>query len=62
MHFRVEGPVVAQFQAAFNDNWIKTTGEVLNGDDYFPPLERGGRRWTRTCSSARRRAAAKACT
>jgi cardiolipin synthase len=29
-HFRVEGPVVAQFQAAFNDNWIKTTGELLN--------------------------------
>jgi cardiolipin synthase len=23
----------------FNDNWIKTTGEVLNGGDYFPPLQ-----------------------
>jgi cardiolipin synthase len=42
MHFRVEGPVVAQFQAAFNDNWIKTTGRVLNGATYFPPLERAG--------------------
>ncbi|HZH44220.1 MAG TPA: phospholipase D-like domain-containing protein [Lysobacter sp.] len=38
MHFRIEGPVVAQIQTAFNDNWIKTTGEVLNGTDYFPPL------------------------
>ena len=38
-HFRVEGPVVAQMQAAFNDNWIKTTGELLNGEDYFPALE-----------------------
>ena len=38
-HFRVEGPTVAQMQAAFNDNWIKTTGELLNGPDYFPPLE-----------------------
>jgi len=38
-HFRVEGPAVAQMQAAFNDNWIKTTGELLNGPDYFPPLE-----------------------
>lgn len=37
-HFRIEGPVVAQMQAAFNDNWIKTTGEVLNGADHFPPL------------------------
>lgn len=42
LHFRVQGPVVSQFQAAFNDNWIKTTGEVLNGDAYFPPLEKAG--------------------
>ena len=42
LHFRIEGPVVAQMQAAFNDNWIKTTGVVLNGVDYFPPLERAG--------------------
>ena len=38
LHFRIEGPVVAQVQSAFNDNWIKTTGVVLNGADYFPPL------------------------
>lgn len=42
MHFRIEGPVVAQVQAAFNDNWVKTTGELLNGPEYFPPLERAG--------------------
>lgn len=39
MHFRVEGPVVAQVQATFMDNWIKTTGEVLQGEGYFPALE-----------------------
>ena len=39
MHFRIEGPVVAQIQAAFNDNWIKSTGEVLIGPLYFPPLQ-----------------------
>jgi len=38
-HFRIEGPAVAQMQAAFNDNWIKTTGELLNGEAYFPPLQ-----------------------
>jgi cardiolipin synthase A/B len=38
MHFRIEGPVVAQIQAAFLDNWIKTTGNVLHGEDYFPTL------------------------
>lgn len=42
MHFRIEGPVVAQLQAAFNDNWIKTTGAVLNGEKHFPPLQQAG--------------------
>jgi cardiolipin synthase len=37
-HFRVEGPVVAQMQAVFMDNWIKTEGEVLHGREYFPPI------------------------
>jgi cardiolipin synthase len=41
-HFRIEGPAVAQLQAAFNDNWIKVTGEVLNGATYFPPLRPAG--------------------
>ena len=41
-HFRVEGPVVAQMQAVFMDNWIKVTGNVLHGADYFPPLGRAG--------------------
>lgn len=38
MHFRIEGPAVAQVQSAFNDNWVKMTGELLNGEAYFPPL------------------------
>jgi cardiolipin synthase len=42
LHFRIEGPVVAQIQSAFNDNWIKTSGEVLNGTDYFPALAPAG--------------------
>jgi cardiolipin synthase len=41
-YFRVEGPVVGQIQAAFLDNWIKTTRRVLHGDDYFPPLDAKG--------------------
>ncbi|RCV90236.1 phospholipase D-like domain-containing protein [Billgrantia montanilacus] len=41
-HFRIEGPVVAQLQAAFNDNWIQTTGQVLNGPSYFPALTEEG--------------------
>ena len=42
IHFKLEGPVVAQVQAAFNDNWIKSTGTVLNGPTYFPPQEVAG--------------------
>jgi cardiolipin synthase A/B len=38
-HYRVEGCVVAQMQAVFIDNWIKATGRVLHGDQYFPDLQ-----------------------
>ncbi len=38
MHFQVEGPVVAQMQSAFMDNWMKMAAVVLHGDAYFPPL------------------------
>ena len=41
-HFRAEGPVVAQMQAVFNDNWMKATGNVLHGDAYFPAIRPGG--------------------
>ncbi|TLD70052.1 cardiolipin synthase B [Phragmitibacter flavus] len=41
-HYRVEGPVVAQLQAAFNDNWMTTQGEVLDGEKYFPRLQEQG--------------------
>lgn len=41
-HFRIEGPVVGQVQAVFNDNWTKATGTVLDGADYFPALQHVG--------------------
>ena len=41
-HFRVEGPVVAQMQAVFLDNWLKTTGAVLHGEEYFPAVAPAG--------------------
>ncbi len=41
-HYRIEGPAVAQMQAAFMDNWIKTTGKVLQGERYFPELDASG--------------------
>ena len=41
-HFRAEGPVVAQMQAVFMDNWIKATGRVLHNTAYFPALQPAG--------------------
>ena len=41
-HYQVRGPVVAQMQAVFMDNWIKATGRLLHGPVYFPPLESVG--------------------
>jgi cardiolipin synthase len=41
-HFRVEGPVVAQMQAVFLDNWMRATGKVLHGEAYFPDLKPAG--------------------
>ncbi len=35
-HVQVQGPVVSQMQAVFMDNWIKVTGRVLHGPNYFP--------------------------
>jgi cardiolipin synthase len=34
--FRLEGPVVTEFQGVFMDNWIRTRSEVLQGTNYFP--------------------------
>jgi cardiolipin synthase len=36
--YRIEGPVVGQIQAAFLTNWMKSVGQMLDGDGYFPPL------------------------
>ncbi len=41
-HYRVEGPVTAQMQSAFVDNWMKTRAAVLHDDCYFPALEDAG--------------------
>lgn len=41
-HYQVDGPAVAQMQAAFLDNWMKTHATVLHGDAYFPLIEEQG--------------------
>jgi cardiolipin synthase A/B len=41
-HYQVGGPVVAQLQQAFMDNWLETRSELLHGDLYFPKQEWAG--------------------
>ncbi|WP_245340600.1 phospholipase D-like domain-containing protein [Mesorhizobium sp. WSM4313] len=41
-HYRIEGPAVAAFQAAFAENWLETAGETLQGEKFYPPLTPAG--------------------
>lgn len=41
-HFKIEGPVVAQCQAAFMDNWLKTRSRILHSGEYFPEVAPAG--------------------
>ncbi|TFW09583.1 cardiolipin synthase [Oxalobacteraceae bacterium OM1] len=41
-HFRIEGPAALEVQAVFMDNWMKATGKVLHGADYFPDVPEDG--------------------
>ncbi len=51
-HFRVRGPVVAQMQSVFLDNWMRATGEVLHGSAYFPKQKNAGDQLAQMFSSS----------
>jgi cardiolipin synthase len=53
-HFQLEGPAVAQMQAAFMDNWMKTQSKVLHGGEYFPELEPAGSAYAQVFKSSPR--------
>ena len=42
LNFQVAGPVVAELQVAFANDWAFTTGEVLDGKAWFPELSESG--------------------
>ncbi|HYK41980.1 MAG TPA: phospholipase D-like domain-containing protein [Thermoanaerobaculia bacterium] len=39
---RAVGPVAAQMQAVFAEDWTYTTGEILAGDVFYPRIENAG--------------------
>jgi cardiolipin synthase len=50
LHFRIRGPVVAELQRVFIDDWWFVTGEKLQGDRFDPPLEHAGTALCRSVS------------
>jgi cardiolipin synthase len=51
MHFRLEGPVVAQMMAAFAEDWEFAAGEALRGPAWFPPVPAAGEAMARIATS-----------
>src|SRR4029079_3976207 len=48
LHFKIEGPVVAQLQEVFVNDWAFCRKEVLTGDTWFPDLNECGNLIART--------------
>ena len=51
-HYQVTGPIVADLQRAFLDNWIATGGSELSGSDYFPHVSQQGSLTTQLFTSS----------
>ncbi len=51
IHFRLEGPVVARVQETFRLDWAFTTGEFIDGENWFPKLSESGDAEARAVSS-----------
>ncbi|HEX9303640.1 MAG TPA: phospholipase D-like domain-containing protein [Thermoanaerobaculia bacterium] len=50
---RVEGPVVAQLQSIFMEDWVHTTGEVLSGEKQFPHIPASGQQLAQAIRASR---------
>ena len=42
-HYQITGPAVSAMQAAFGAHWLEATGEVLQGQLFYPPQDSAGR-------------------
>ena len=51
VHAKLEGPMVAQLQSAFQQHWLGETKELLTGPDHFPVLQPAGNLRTQVTSS-----------
>ena len=51
VHARLEGPIVAKLQGAFQQHWVRATGETISGASDFPPLPPAGKLQTQLIAS-----------
>jgi cardiolipin synthase len=51
VHARLEGPIVAKLQGAFQQHWVRATGETISGAAEFPPLPSAGKLTTQLIAS-----------
>jgi cardiolipin synthase len=42
LQIRIQGPAVTPLQTGFAQNWLQTTGELISGPLYYPPIEPAG--------------------
>ena len=47
LHFKLQGPVVAQLLGVFADDWAFAAGEGISGDNWAPGANRVGAVWAR---------------
>lgn len=52
IQIRVQGPAAVPLQTGFALNWLKTTGELITGDLFFPPITPVGGQMAQTLMSS----------
>ncbi len=50
---RAVGPVAAQMQAVFSEDWTYTTGEILAGEKFYPAIANAGTMQAQTVKASR---------
>jgi cardiolipin synthase len=40
--FRVRGPAATPLLSGFAQNWLRTTGEIIQGEEFFPSIDHAG--------------------
>lgn len=52
VHAKIEGPLVTQLQADFQQHWVKSTGEALSGPTQFPEIPPAGQMTAQVVASS----------